>query len=198
MTTVTSVLSVRLEWAAQVERDVDRFEQTVSFNEPEFEYTFVTHYEHLVRSLTAITGDSETARDCVQEACVKAAARWRKVRRYEDPVGWIRRVAINRSRDVHRSNQRRRKREDRVAAEPTGANGHDGGMGSVDGSMRLVELLRNLPERQRAAASLYYVEDLSVEEIARTLDISAGAVKFHLRKARESLRQAVDQEQARG
>jgi RNA polymerase sigma-70 factor (ECF subfamily) len=171
----------------------------VSFHEPEFEYLFVTHYEHLVRSLTAMTGDAETARDCVQEAFVKAAARWRKVRRYEDPVGWVRRVAINRSRDLHRSNQRRLKRESRVANDPLTPGDHDGAMDSVDGSMRLVALLRTLPSRQRAAASLYYVEDLSVEEIARALDISAGAVKFHLSKARETLRLAVEQEeQARG
>jgi len=94
----------------------ERTEQQVTFPEPEFEAFFHAHYDQLVRSLTLITGDREAARDCVQEAFIKASTRWRKVRRYDNPVGWVRRVAINQGRDAHRSSQRRKRREslDRV------------------------------------------------------------------------------------
>ncbi|MDG2114171.1 MAG: sigma factor, partial [Actinomycetota bacterium] len=79
-------------------------------HEPEFENLFLEAYEGLVRSLTAVTSDAELAADCVQEAFIKAHARWGRIRRYDNPVTWIRRVAINRARDILRSEARRRSR----------------------------------------------------------------------------------------
>ena len=40
-------------------------------------------------------------------AFVAAHLRWRTVSKYDDPVGWVRRVAINKLRDVHRSDTRK-------------------------------------------------------------------------------------------
>jgi RNA polymerase sigma-70 factor, ECF subfamily len=164
----------------------------VTSRNPDFDQLFLEHYDRLVRSLTAITGDREIARDSVQDAFVKASARWRKVSRYDDPVGWIRRVAIHRSRDIHRAETRRRRREER--ANPLASDHEPDRAPAVDGSLRIADLLRCLPDRQRDVAGLFYVEDLSVAEIANSLGISAGAVKFHLNRARAALRQAVEQE----
>ncbi|MGI9595603.1 MAG: RNA polymerase sigma factor [Acidimicrobiales bacterium] len=164
----------------------------MSVPQPDFEQFFVANYDQLVRSLTAITGDAETARDCVQDAFIKASTRWRRVRRYDSPITWVRRVAINRSRDLHRADQRRRRRERRVA--PASDQRSEDESGLVDGSMRLLDLLRQLPDRQRSVAALFYVEDLPVAEIATILGISSGAVKFHLNKARQALRGAMEGE----
>jgi DNA-directed RNA polymerase specialized sigma24 family protein len=38
---------------------------------------------------------------------------------------------------------------------------------------------------------LYYIDQLTVAEIATTLEISEGAVKFHLHAARERLRTTI-------
>jgi RNA polymerase sigma-70 factor (ECF subfamily) len=165
----------------------------VAAPEPDFDQFFLTHYDRLVQSLTIIVGDRELARDSVQDAFITASSRWRKVRRYDDPAGWVRRVAINRSRDLHRAGRRRRQRESMVAPPVEGpADDHTG---AVPGLMRLVDLLRQLPERQRIAASLYYIEDLSVAQIARTLGVSEGAVKFNLNRARATLRVAVEHQE---
>jgi RNA polymerase sigma-70 factor (ECF subfamily) len=51
----------------------------------------------------------------------------------------------------------------------------------------------SLPDRQRAVATLYYVEDLSVAEIAEALDIAPGTVRFHLSEAREQLRSLLEE-----
>ncbi|MCP3991099.1 MAG: sigma-70 family RNA polymerase sigma factor [Actinomycetia bacterium] len=170
----------------------ERTELLVAVPEPEFERFFLRHYDHLVRSLTVAIGDEETARDCVQEAFVKAAARWKKVRRFDNPVAWVRRVAINRSRDLHRADQRRRRREERVT--PVDASETEDASPFVDGSLRLVELLEELPAMQRSAAALFYIDDLSVNEIASDLGISSGAVKFHLNRARGTLRGVLERE----
>ncbi|HEX5615134.1 MAG TPA: sigma-70 region 4 domain-containing protein, partial [Acidimicrobiia bacterium] len=52
----------------------------------------------------------------------------------------------------------------------------------------LTEALDALPRQQRIAASLYYVEQLSIAEVAYAMELSEGAVKYHLHHARGALR----------
>ena len=161
-------------------------------NDPDFDRFFVKHYDGLVASLTVITGDRQRADDCVQEAFIRAYARWRRVRRYDNPATWVRRVAINLSRDAKRSETRRRRREDRQAGEVmTATPSHEAGL---IGDIEVVALLQALPRQQRTVAALFYVEDISLADIAESLDITTGAVKFHLSKARERLRAILEAE----
>ena len=51
--------------------------------------------------------------------------------------------------------------------------------------------MRALPERQRAAVALYYIDDLGIDEIAEVLEVTAGTVKTSLFKARRSLERAL-------
>ncbi len=147
---------------------------------------FRLHYGRLVRALTLVCGDREQAADAVQEAFVKAHQRWRRLQHYDDPVGWIRRVAVNGLRDQHRRNTRKSAAIERlgrtttgVVEEPQGQDLHGDG---------LMELLAGLPRQQRLCLALFYVDGLSVAETAATLNLSDGAVKFHLHQGREKLR----------
>ncbi len=121
----------------------------------DFDATFRAHYARLVRSLTLVSGSSESAADAVQEAFVKAHLSWRKVSRYDDPVGWIRRVAINKLRDEYRKGNRKRNVVERLAAQPAS----DVAEPSID---EITPLLAQLPRQQRLALALYYVEGLSL------------------------------------
>jgi RNA polymerase sigma factor (sigma-70 family) len=51
----------------------------------------------------------------------------------------------------------------------------------------VMEAVRALPERQRAAVVLRYYDDLSESQIAEVLDCSVGTVKSQLSKARSKL-----------
>ena len=172
---------------------IDRTELLAGFPSHDFEHFFIQHYDRLVRSLTAITGDPELARDCVQDAFVKASTRWRKLRRYDDPVAWVRRVAINRSRDIYRADERRRRRERTVGLD-AGNVDVQGYAAAIDESLDLAGLLATLPAQQRTVAALFYIDDLRVADIAETLGLSTGTVKFHLSSARRTLRAVVEQE----
>ena len=161
-------------------------------NTTDFNEFFRANYEGLVRSVTLITGDSEAANDAVQEAFVRAYARWNHVKRTDNPATWVRRVAINRSYDSHRSDRRRRRREDRVEA---GANHETTAMSEeVVGQIDLISHFSHLPTQQRAVVALFYLEDISVAEIGETMGISTGAVKFHLNRARANLRVLIESE----
>ena len=147
---------------------------------------FRAHYGRLVRALTLVAGSQEAAADAVQEAFVKAHLHWRRVQRYDDPVGWIRRVAINKLRDENR----RRGRKDRAVERLQGEFRSEGVQWS-DGA-DAGALLAELPRQQRLAMALFYVEGLSVAEVAETLEITDGAVRFHLHQGRARLRGLVE------
>ncbi len=55
-------------------------------------------------------------------------------------------------------------------------------------SRRLESALAGLPENQRMAMTLKYVEDLTAEEIAQTMGAPRNTVKTWLLRARERLR----------
>ena len=151
------------------------------------EPVFRAHYARLVRALALACGDAELAADAVQEAFVRAHLRWSAIRRYDDPVGWVRRVALNLLHDDHRRSVRRRRAVARLAAEPpvTVAPAEPDG---------LVATLSALPRQQRTAVALFYVDGLSVAEVAAAMGLAEGSVKSHLHDARRRLRRLLDAE----
>jgi RNA polymerase sigma-70 factor (ECF subfamily) len=152
----------------------------------DFDDTFRRCYGPMVRSLAVAAADREVAADCVQDAFTRAYVRWSRVSRLEDPVGWIRHVAVNRMRDHFRRAARGRRAVERLGGrvqpvadaprEPT----------------ELAAMLASLPEQQRIAVALFYVEDLSVAEIASAMRLTDGAVKYHLHAGRQSLRNTLE------
>jgi len=152
----------------------------------DFDDTFRRCYGPMVRTLAVASGDREVAADCVQEAFTRAYVRWSRVSRLEDPPGWIRHVAVNRMRDHFRKVERGRRAYGRLAPRVTGATP------APDEPSELFALLAGLSTQQRIAAALFYVDDLSVAEIASAMELSDGAVKYHLHAARKALREALE------
>lgn len=156
------------------------------------ELLFRAHYGRLVRALTLVAGDREVASDAVQEAFVKAHLHWWRLKHYDDPSGWIRRVAINRLRDGHRRRVREQRAMDRLVAHawPHEAAADEAAIGTPHDA-GLAGLVAALPRQQRLAVTLFYVADLTVAEVATAMEVSEGTVKFHLHQGRERLRLGV-------
>lgn len=175
-----------------VASDVDSGERSADDVRPEvapastaeFDVVFRSHYPRLVRALTVACGDPEVAADAVQEAFVRAHLRWKHLVRRGDPIVWVRRVAINAMRDHFRRETRRSKVLTILGADPQTVDGP-----APDGEA--IALLATLPPQQRVALSLYYLEGLSVAEVASAMGLSVGAVKFHMSQGRERLRPAL-------
>jgi RNA polymerase sigma-70 factor (ECF subfamily) len=156
----------------------------------DFDTTFREHYESMVRSLSVACGDREAAADAVQDAFTRAFVRWRRISRYDDPAGWVRHVALNRLRDHFRRSERGRRAVERLG----GRTDHvvEGPEPPAEAPDALTKAVAGLPKQQRIAVSLYYVEQLSVLEVADSMGLSEGAVKYHLHAARASLRAVVE------
>lgn len=145
--------------------------------EDDFEAFFQAELPSVVSTVFQITGDLGLSEEITQEAFVRALTRWRRLHRYDRPGAWVRRVAI---RDAVRAMKRRGRQELVASVERAAAL-----EASNDGD--LAAAVDALPPQQRAAVSLYYLEDLPTVEVAELLSCSEATVRSHLRRARESL-----------
>ncbi len=59
------------------------------------------------------------------------------------------------------------------------------------GTERVVAAIDRLPEEYRVVSTLYFMEDLSYEEIARMLDCPIGTVRSRLHRGRKMLQKAL-------
>jgi RNA polymerase sigma-70 factor (ECF subfamily) len=146
---------------------------------------FEREYPRLVRSLGAGFG-AEAAADAVQEAFIAADRRWGQISRYEDPVGWARRVAVNRLLTARRT--MRRRAEILATVRPVAPE---------DLSAELLDLQRaisSLPPKMRAAVCLHHLGGLTVDEVAEVLSVTPGTVKSNLHDARARLRARLEVE----
>ena len=145
---------------------------------PTFDEFFDAEYPRLVRVLR---GAGPGAEDAVQEAFTQAALRWRRVSQYDDPAGWVRRVAVNRMLNERRRVVRRDRAVDRLG-------GRDPASPDTDGRLDLAAAMRVLPRQQRIAVALFYGAGLSSADTGAAMGITAGAVRFHIHEARKALR----------
>jgi RNA polymerase sigma-70 factor (ECF subfamily) len=157
-------------------------EGTVEFLRPSSpEILFRQSYRSIVQSLALAAGDLAAAEDATQEAFIELCLRWNRISHYDNPALWVRRVAINKLRKVHRSNARRAIALLRLVSDESMAP-------PAEPDTSLLAALRVLPSRQRLATVLYYVEDLTMAEVASAMGISQGAVSQHLNRARSTFR----------
>jgi RNA polymerase sigma-70 factor, ECF subfamily len=145
-----------------------------------FEEFYTATVGRLLGQLFPVTGDLHEAEEVVQEAFTRAAARWSRLRDYDVPEAWVRRVAMNLAADRGRNLRRQTKAILRLRPPPEVLPG------SVE-VLALAEALRTLPIRQRQVLVLHYLVDLPVDEVARTLGMPGGTVKSLLARGRHAL-----------
>ncbi len=155
-----------------------------------FESIVRQHSPRLVRTLTFVVLDRETAADIAQETFMQLYSHWDTVSLHPYLDGWIYRVALNRAKDYRRSLARATRLIERIGHEPAPVPPPEPWRPELD----FLSSLRPLPKQQRVAAALYYAADLPLSEVAGIMGISEGAVKSHLHRARHALRDLVKEE----
>jgi RNA polymerase sigma-70 factor (ECF subfamily) len=155
----------------------------------EFEELYTSTFGRLVGQLFLVTGDLHEAEEVVQEAFTRAAGRWQRLRDYDQPELWVRRVAINLATDGRRRVRRRLAVLAQLDAEQAAVVPPI----SVDG-LAVAAALATLPRRQRQVVVLHYLLDVPVGEVARQLSMPVGTVKSRLARARSALAAQLDVE----
>ncbi|NUP39577.1 MAG: SigE family RNA polymerase sigma factor [Streptomyces sp.] len=150
---------------------------------------------HLHRSAYLLTGgDVHLAEDLVQETLGRIFASWRRVSAADSPAAYAQTVLVR----THLSWRRLRRNRERPVPDGPGT-AHDTGTDTAadtDLRLTLMDALKRLPERDRAVIVLRYWEDLSAQETAAALSMSAGAVRAHAMRALARLRDQLGDEHA--
>jgi RNA polymerase sigma-70 factor, ECF subfamily len=157
-----------------------------------FTTDYTTFFRSELRSLVALAAaiaGTERAEEIAQEALLRAHREWDRIARYDKPGAWVRRVTIN----LATSTRRRRSSERRALQRVASRRQLDAPPPDVDGFWTLV---RRLPDRQAAAVALYYLDDLSIADIADALGCAEGTAKAHLHQARQTLAEQLRDEES--
>ncbi len=144
-------------------------------------------YGRVVALVAAMLGDRHQAEDIAQEAFARALTRWPRIGRYDLPEAWVRRVAIRLTVDAARRTRRTRMMSTLLAVGQRGGTAgrydrHD----PLEATALSVALMR-LPLPQRQVLVLYYLADLTVDDVARDCGIPVGTVRARLASARHRL-----------
>jgi RNA polymerase sigma-70 factor (ECF subfamily) len=150
-----------------------------------FETFFDTERARLFGTLCLVTGDRAEAEELMQEAFVRVWERWDEVCAHPDPSRYLYRTAFN----VFRDRARRALRSVRrlVAPAPT-----EDAFAKVDEREVLLEALRTLTSRQRAALVLTELLDLTSEDAAELLHVRPVTVRVLASQGRAALKRELE------
>lgn len=129
----------------------------------------------------SILPNDEDCADAIQETIVKAFSGMRNLKRDSYAKTWLMRILINECHNIYRKQSRLVSLEDYPEKEEVYAP-------EEKDYEDLYEAIWHLNEDLRIAVTLYYVEELSIREIAAILDVSEGAVQKRLARARAKLK----------
>lgn len=145
----------------------------------QFERLVADVTDDLVRTSYLMTWDLSETEDLVQEALLRVARRWNRVRSMDHPAAYTRRILINLVIDGREGRSRRNEELDRNY-EGVDAIVDDAAarmLRGIDSASEFRFALAELPPRMRAVIVLRYWQDLPEAEVAELLGCSIGTVK---------------------
>lgn len=164
-----------------------------------FQELFELYSDKMYRLAVSIVGDESDAEDVVQEGFIKF---FEKIETFEgrSSIGtWLYRVTHNASIDrVRQKKSGVLLESDLKGAEeglpiPQQITSWDGNVTELYDQQELLQILdatmQSLPEKLRVAFFLRDIEEMSTEEAAEILEITPGAVKVRLHRARLLMRE---------
>jgi RNA polymerase sigma-70 factor, ECF subfamily len=155
-----------------------------------FRNLMMEHQSMVFSIALRILGDRSAAEEAAQDVFLELHGKLGELASAEHVLYWLRRVTAHRSIDYVRKRQRRREVAmdwDEMPEVP------DVSITAAQGdpllSRWLQQLVRSLPTVARAVLVLRYQEDMSPDEISRTLDMPVATVKSHLQRSLRLLRE---------
>jgi RNA polymerase sigma-70 factor (ECF subfamily) len=148
------------------------------------------HKQQVYQTALTITGDTEAAADLLQDVFLRLYRYARTVDPTRPIEPWLYRVTANLCYTWLKGRRRWLRPLDDIANWLTGDEANPAGQDRIiDEEWQLMQkALSALPVAQRIVVVLYYLNDLSIEEIASTLQTPVGTIKSRLHYGRETLK----------
>jgi RNA polymerase sigma-70 factor (ECF subfamily) len=167
-----------------MEEDVQSLLQKRSFRQA-FERLLDLYEMKVFRMAVMFLRDRGRAEETTQDIFLKL---WKVLPAYDGraaPSTWLYTIARNTCLSALRSEGHRKALSYDSITEPAAAPGIS--RDSVLSRIELERCLARLPGPQRDVITLFYLQEKSVDEVARMLDLPEGTVKSHLHRARLAL-----------
>ena len=159
--------------------DRDRREHMRRRDEAAFRSFVEERQTMLRRRAYLLCGNWADGDELVQEALARVYVAWPRIATGAE-TAYTRRTMMN----LYLNDQRKRRREVLTDAAPEPATtDHDREL-----AMTLTDLLRDLPEKQRAVLVLRFWEDLTVPQIAECTGVAEGTIKSQISRGLAALR----------
>lgn len=156
----------------------------------DFERFVVAQLPGLVRYAAMLAGERELAQDVVQDALIRANARWRRISAMASPEAYVKRMITTEYLSWRRRHARRAATLTRWAVALTPGAVVDHAEGAATRSA-LAQQLAALPPKQRAVLILDFYEGRTDPEIATILGCSAASVRAYRSRALAALRTTI-------
>jgi RNA polymerase sigma-70 factor (ECF subfamily) len=157
-----------------------------------FRSLYQAYQDRVFATAYRIAGDRETAADLTQEVFVKVFEELPGFRFGSRFSTWLYRVAANHALNRASETARHARINERIARERPSAAPASAPVRDRFADDRVQAALDGLSLKLRAVTVLRYLEGLSYEEIAETLDLSVGTVKSRLFLAHATLKEALN------
>jgi RNA polymerase sigma-70 factor (ECF subfamily) len=131
-----------------------------------------------------LLGDATEAQDAVQDALIKAWRSWPNLRNPEAFGPWFERIVVNVCRDRMRRHRTLRMVDLDAAGEVESADP----FGSMFAGDEVASAVARLGPDHRIVIALRFWRDLTLDQVAETLDVPLGTVKSRLHYALAALR----------
>lgn len=176
-------------------------EQALAGRKPAFDELVRRYQRQAVAVSYRFLGSAHDAAEVTQDAFLKAYSSLQSLEEPDAFRGWLMRIVSNLSLNYRRSRKVRQQRslDDLFATEsspdlPGSAVDPAHATESRELGEKLQSALNQLTEQQRMAIVLFTVEQMPQKQVAKVLNCSVEAVKWHVFQGRKKLRELLKEE----
>ena len=153
------------------------------------------YYGRMMGVCMRYSNNQETARDILNEGFLKVFKHLHTYEPRHSLESWIKHIMINTAIDNYRKNKKHDQQVDlEQAVHYISDNNNDLSVISSLTAQEIMQLVQKLSPAYRTVFNLYVIEGYKHHEIAKMLDISVGASKSNLAKAKSNLRKMIAQD----
>lgn len=144
----------------------------------------VEAYQSQVRRffLNLTSGDAALSDDLSQETFIKAYVNLRAFKGIASFSTWLFRIGYNEFY-THKRKMHEERLDDTVGVM-TLVGSSDATNDALEANLTVQEAMSRLSDTERAAVTLFYIEDKPLKQVARIMDLPEGTVKSHLHRAK--------------